>query len=215
MLSKEERETLLKLARDTITARLTGNQAPPFSPNTENLKQPRGAFVTLHKRGSLRGCIGYVEPIKPLYQTVKDMALAAAFQDPRFPPVSPGELDELEIEISVMSPVEKITDVSEIEVGKHGIIIKKGYRQGLFLSIPAIKQVWQAIAGENLTLRYISSPLRFFQKKIIKRSYKGTNSRSYSFYCLTIFERVNFIKQTFLFIFISIRVSKVISDNRW
>jgi len=142
MLSKEERETLLKLARDTITARLTGNQAPPFSPNTENLKQPRGAFVTLHKRGSLRGCIGYVEPIKPLYQTVKDMALAAAFQDPRFPPVSPGELDELEIEISVMSPVEKITDVSEIEVGKHGIIIKKGYRQGLLLPQVATEQGW-------------------------------------------------------------------------
>jgi len=142
MLTREEREALLKLVRDTITSRLNNSLPPQFSPQTEKLKEFRGAFVTLHKRGSLRGCIGYVEPIKPLYQTVREMALASAFQDPRFPPVSSGELEELEIEISVMSPVKKISEVSEIEVGKHGIIIKKGFRQGLLLPQVATEQGW-------------------------------------------------------------------------
>ncbi|KPJ87885.1 MAG: hypothetical protein AMS17_07205 [Spirochaetes bacterium DG_61] len=142
MLTKEERSSLLKLARDTIHARLHGKNLPSFNPISKTLKEPRGAFVTLHKQGSLRGCIGYVEAIKPLYKTVQEMAIAAAFQDPRFPGLTPGEYDEIDIEISVMSPLEKATDVNTIEVGKHGIIIKRGFNSGLLLPQVATEQGW-------------------------------------------------------------------------
>ena len=106
------------------------------------LLEPRGAFVTLHKHGALRGCIGYVEAIKPLYKTVQEMAIAAAFQDPRFPGLKADEFNNIEIEISVMSPLEKITDVNKIEVGKHGIIIKSGFNSGLLLPQVATEQGW-------------------------------------------------------------------------
>jgi AmmeMemoRadiSam system protein A len=142
MLTKEERLSLLKLARDTIGARLGKNEPAGFSPGKSVLSEPRGAFVTLHKHGSLRGCIGYVEAIKPLYQTVREMAIAAAFQDPRFESVTGGEFDQLEIEISVMSPVKKISSIDEIEVGKHGLIMKAGFNQGLLLPQVAIEQGW-------------------------------------------------------------------------
>ncbi len=142
MLSKEEKKSLIELVRDTIRARLSGKPLPNFSPSTERLSQNSGAFVTLHKRGALRGCIGYVEAIKPLYQSVKDMALAAAFQDPRFPPLSESEFKDIDVEISVMSPIQRITDVDEIQVGTHGIIIKSGFYQGLLLPQVATEQGW-------------------------------------------------------------------------
>jgi AmmeMemoRadiSam system protein A len=142
MLTKEERGSLLKLARDTIGARLGKNEPSDFSPGTSVLSEPRGAFVTLHKHGALRGCIGYVEAIKPLYQTVREMALAAAFQDPRFESLSGEEFDQIDIEISVMSPIKKISSIDEIEVGKHGLIMKSGFNQGLLLPQVATEQGW-------------------------------------------------------------------------
>ncbi len=142
MLSKEEKNSLIELVRDTIRARLNGQPLLHFNPSTERLSQNSGAFVTLHKRGALRGCIGYVEAIKPLYQSVQDMALAAAFQDPRFPPLTESEFDDIDIEISVMSPVQRIDGVDEIEVGTHGIIIKRGFYQGLLLPQVATEQEW-------------------------------------------------------------------------
>ncbi len=142
MLSKDERRSLVELVRDTIRARLSGQPLPKFSPSTERLARNSGAFVTLHKGGALRGCIGYVEAIKPLCQSVQDMALAAAFQDPRFPPLSESEFDDIDIEISVMSPIQRINDVGEIHVGTHGIIIKRGFNQGLLLPQVATEQGW-------------------------------------------------------------------------
>lgn len=142
MLLKEEREALLKLVRDTIKAKLEGRSLPKFEPFTDILKEPRGAFVTLHKHDNLRGCIGYVEAIKPLWQSVQDMAIAAAFQDPRFPPLQADEYNDIDIEISVMSPIKKVASIDEIEVGKHGIIIKKGFNQGLLLPQVATEQGW-------------------------------------------------------------------------
>ena len=142
MLSKEEREALLKLVRDTVKARLDSRPLRKFEPFSEVLKEPRGAFVTLHKHGNLRGCIGYVEAIKPLWQSVQDMAIAAAFQDPRFPSLQANEYDDIDIEISVMSPIRKISNIDEIKVGKHGIIIKKGFNQGLLLPQVATEQGW-------------------------------------------------------------------------
>lgn len=142
MLSRKTRRSLLSLARKSIQARLQGKSLPPYKPEDSGSTESRGAFVTLHKRGSLRGCIGYVEAIKPLYQTVQEMAIAAAFQDPRFPPLQPSEFPDIEIEISVMSPLKQIGSVDEIEVGTHGIIIKRGFHQGLLLPQVATEQGW-------------------------------------------------------------------------
>ena len=142
MLSKEEKKWLLKLARDSIGGRLQKNVAESNQPDGDALKESCGAFVTLHIGGALRGCIGLVEALKPLYQSVREMALAAAFEDPRFPPLGRDEFEEIDIEISVMSPLKRIKDVSEIEVGKHGIIMKRGRYQGLLLPQVATEQGW-------------------------------------------------------------------------
>jgi AmmeMemoRadiSam system protein A len=142
MLSREERQSLLTLARDTIRARLERKSLPVLEPIRGALGEPRGAFVTVHKKGKLRGCIGYLEAVKPLNRTVQEMAIAAAFQDPRFPPLVQAEFDEIDIEISVMSPIRKIGAPDDIRVGTHGIIVKRGYNQGLLLPQVATEQAW-------------------------------------------------------------------------
>lgn len=141
-LSESDKRLLLELARNTIKARLMGLNQVDIVPESDVLREPRGAFVTLHKNGQLRGCIGYVEPIKPLYQAVIDMAIAAAFQDPRFPPLKMEEFNDISIEISAMSPLKKIKDISEVQVGVHGILIKRGFYQGLLLPQVATEQGW-------------------------------------------------------------------------
>jgi len=98
--------------------------------------------VTIKRRGQLRGCIGYIEGRGPLYKTVEEMAEAAAFKDPRFMPVTEKELTELDYEISVLTPLQKIKDINEIEVGKHGIYIKKGWNSGLLLPQVATEYGW-------------------------------------------------------------------------
>ena len=90
------------------------------------LEEFRGAFVSLHRRGQLRGCIGYIDAVKPLLQTVMEMAPAAAFQDPRFRPLQADELADLEIEISVLTPMRLVKSPDEIKVGQHGLYIVKG-----------------------------------------------------------------------------------------
>ncbi|MBA7670732.1 hypothetical protein ES703_78879 [subsurface metagenome] len=142
MLNRKERESMLKLTRDTIYSKLHSNDLPSYSPISAVLSEPRGVFVTIHKHCALRGCIGCVEAIKPLYQTLQDMAVAAAFQDPRFPGLSVNEFNDIDIEISVMSPLDKISNVNKIEVGKHGIIIKRGFNSGLLLPQVAAEQGW-------------------------------------------------------------------------
>jgi len=141
-LNKEEKAYLLKLVRQTILTYLEKQEYPATEPISDKLKEEFGVFVTLHKHGQLRGCIGYVEGIKPLYQAVMDMARSAAFSDPRFPPVKLEEMKDLEIEISVLSPLKKIKDVNEIQVGKHGIIIQKGFQRGLLLPQVATEWHW-------------------------------------------------------------------------
>ena len=101
-----------------------------------------GAFVTLKKQGRLRGCIGLIEGKKPLYETVEEMAQTAAFKDPRFRPVKEDEFKELDIEISALTPLRQIEDVNEIEVGRHGIYIVKGFHSGLLLPQVATEYNW-------------------------------------------------------------------------
>ncbi len=141
-LKEEEKRILHQIARTVIENRAKGKPVPEFQIDSPTLKENRGAFVTLHKRGQLRGCIGYIEGRGPLHKTVEEMAEAAAFRDPRFPPVTERELSELEIEISVLTPLQRITDIQRIEVGKHGIYIRKGWFSGLLLPQVATEYGW-------------------------------------------------------------------------
>jgi AmmeMemoRadiSam system protein A len=125
-----------------IWNKASGKEVPKFQVKSEKLNELRGAFVTITKKGSLRGCIGHIKGVKPLYKSVEEMAAAAAFQDPRFPPVTKKELKDLDIEISVLTPFEQISDVSEIEVGKHGLYIERGFYSGLLLPQVATEYNW-------------------------------------------------------------------------
>jgi AmmeMemoRadiSam system protein A len=109
----------------------------------EALRRPAGAFVTLRtKRGDLRGCIGSIRAVEPLFKAVTSSAVSAAFRDPRFFPVSPEEMPQLELEISVMGPIEPVLDVTEIEVGRDGLIISRGRFAGLLLPQVATEYGW-------------------------------------------------------------------------
>jgi len=141
-LSEEDKKTLLAIARRTVEQVTKGEPLPSFEVTSKRLLEKWGAFVTLKKHGELRGCIGYIEGIKPLWETVRDMARAAALEDPRFPPVRPEEVRELEIEISVLTPLRKIKDIDEIVIGRDGLIIRKGWRQGLLLPQVATEYGW-------------------------------------------------------------------------
>lgn len=141
-LSGDEKKTLHQIAKTVIENKARGKPIPGFKIDFPVLKENRGAFVSLHKKGQLRGCIGYIEGRGPLHKTIEEMAEAAAFRDPRFSPVTEKELPELDIEISVLTPLAKITDVNEIEVGKHGIYIKKGWHSGLLLPQVATEYGW-------------------------------------------------------------------------
>jgi len=141
-LTEEEKRILIDIAKTTIECRLTGKSIPEFRTDTEVLKEKRGAFVTLKKNGHLRGCIGYIEAKKPLYKTVEQMAIAAAFNDPRFPPLKRDEFKHVTIEISVLSQLKEIKDINEIEIGIHGIYIVKGFHSGLLLPQVASEYKW-------------------------------------------------------------------------
>ena len=141
-LSAELQQKLLRIARETIESFIRHRTVPEFSVEEPELQRKAGAFVTLKAHNRLRGCIGYVEGIKPLYETVRDMAIAASTEDPRFEPVREQELSDLELEISVMSPLRKISDPQEVEVGVHGILMKRGFRSGLLLPQVATEHHW-------------------------------------------------------------------------
>lgn len=142
MLTAAERAELLQLARTTIAAYLQEHSIPPYTTTNPHLLQPGGAFVTLRKHGELRGCIGYMAAEGPIYETVQEMAVSAATKDPRFPAVQPAELAELTIEISLLSPMERVTDTNRIVVGKHGLLIRRGWYQGVLLPQVAPEQGW-------------------------------------------------------------------------
>jgi len=141
-LSAEEKAALLKIARSSVEAAVRGIPPKIEAPPYKRLREKRGAFVTLKKQGQLRGCIGYVLPIKPLYEAVSDVAVSAALRDPRFPPVTVDELDDLEYEISVLSVPRKIDSIDEIITGRHGLIVRRGYFEGLLLPQVATEYGW-------------------------------------------------------------------------
>ncbi len=141
-LSEADQQLLLRLAREALEEGVRQHRLsdldPPAAPA---LAEPCGAFVSLHKGARLRGCIGYVEALKPLWLTVRECALAAALRDPRFDPVEPEELPSLRLEISVLSPMEEIQP-DQVEVGRHGLLISRGYQRGLLLPQVAVEWGW-------------------------------------------------------------------------
>jgi AmmeMemoRadiSam system protein A len=141
-LTAKEKDTLLNIAKKVISAKINNKDTPKLAVDSETLKEKRGAFVTLKKRGQLRGCIGYIKPVKALGETVQEMAVAAAFHDPRFPSLKPDEVRDLTFEISVLSPLKRIKDINEIEVGMHGLYIISGYKSGLLLPQVAVEYKW-------------------------------------------------------------------------
>ena len=141
-LKPEEKKYLLGLARRIIVLKAEGKEYQEEEYYSTSLKLQTGLFVTLNKSHQLRGCIGYVEGIKPLQKAVVEMSIAAAFEDPRFPPVEKDEIKSIEIEISVLSPLETISDTSQIEIGTHGIIIEQGLMRGLLLPQVATDYDW-------------------------------------------------------------------------
>ncbi len=140
-LSGEEKRILLVTAREKIKSDLDLGPVE-FPAPTANLRQVCGAFVTLHSSGMLRGCIGNIIGRRPLIDTVTSMAHAAAFDDPRFPALRPEEFNRIHIEISVLSPLREITDISEIKTGVHGIFMTRGFSSGVLLPQVATEQGW-------------------------------------------------------------------------
>jgi AmmeMemoRadiSam system protein B/AmmeMemoRadiSam system protein A len=142
--TRDEKITLLKIARNTIENNACGKHVSDGNPAiySKQLKTQAGAFVTLKKDDALRGCIGRFSANIPLYKLVREMAVASSSEDTRFEPVKPGEVEQLDIEISVLSPLKKIKSTDEIILGKHGIYIKKGYASGTFLPQVATETGW-------------------------------------------------------------------------
>lgn len=139
-LDAAERKALLGIARRALEGYLRDGKVPREAPEGK-LAAPGAAFVTLMKRGRLRGCIGYTEAVAPLFRVVQECAVAAATEDPRFPRVSPGETSEIRLEISVLTPLFPIRP-EEVEVGRHGLLVSQGRMRGLLLPQVPVEQGW-------------------------------------------------------------------------
>jgi AmmeMemoRadiSam system protein A len=143
-VSEETGRQLISLARQTVTALVRGQRPPELRTGNPELALPAGAFVTLKRKGRLRGCIGNFEATIPIGRMVRDMAEAAAFEDPRFPPVSEPELEGLHFEISILSPRFPITP-DEVVVGTHGLFITRGPRRGVLLPQVPLEWGWDRL----------------------------------------------------------------------
>ena len=141
-LNQTEQQELLQLARLAIVSNLKNEPSPDYSGQSQNLLRLCGAFVSLHVSGELRGCVGYIRACYPLWHTVVEMAQHASSHDLRFPSLRSDELPLLEIEISVLTPLQKIRTIDQIIVGKHGLYVECGVRSGLLLPQVAVEQKW-------------------------------------------------------------------------
>lgn len=157
-ITADEQDFLLDLARDSIAAAVTGNDAPPVPPEalTSNLRKPLGAFVTLYQdTGELRGCIGRMSFDTPLYENVRDAAVSSALNDPRFPSVEPGELPRLRIEISVLQEPVAIDGPEEFDENEQGIVMELGVLHGVFLPKVAREYGWDRATTLSMLCRKI------------------------------------------------------------
>jgi len=141
-LSSEEKRLLLEIARDAVVSSIESGKAPLLEEKGERLQEKRGCFVCIKIDGKLRGCIGNFTTDKPLYQLVQEMAISAATKDPRFYPVRKEDLGNFDLEISVLTPLEKISSIDEIEVGVHGLYLEKNFARGVLLPQVAVEYGW-------------------------------------------------------------------------
>ena len=142
ILTDEEKRALKEIALTSIKDSLAGKELSTVHCSLSTLNSKCGAFVSLHKNGRLRGCIGHFGEDTPLHEIVAEMARAAAFEDPRFMPVTADELPDIDIEISVLTPMRRIKSLDEFELHRHGIYIRKGYHSGTFLPQVADEVNW-------------------------------------------------------------------------
>ena len=159
--SGEERKLLLKLAHEAILASLE-HREPLLSSVPTHLAERRGAFTSLYFRGDLRGCVGHVYPVDSLYRTIAETARAAAFEDFRFSPITLDEAAELEISLSVLSPL-RMVQPEQVEVGKHGVLISLHQHRGLLLPQVPIEHGWDRITFLEQTCRKAGLPLEAWQ----------------------------------------------------
>jgi AmmeMemoRadiSam system protein B/AmmeMemoRadiSam system protein A len=142
-LTSSEKRQLLEIARKSVESTIKEGRAYKLPADLPaSLMQDRGAFVTLKESGELRGCIGYTVAMQPLAETVRDVATYAALRDPRFRPVTASELSQLQYEVSVLSPLRRVSDINQIKIGEHGLMIVKGATRGLLLPQVAPEQHW-------------------------------------------------------------------------
>lgn len=160
--SEEERVLLIRLAHDSITSALQGDEIP-LDPPTPHLAEPRGAFTSLYLHGELRGCVGYVLPACSVYRAVAETARAAAFDDNRFPPVTEAEAPHLQIELSILSPFAPIQP-EQVEIGRHGLLISWRGRRGLLLPQVPVEHEWDRLTFLEQTCRKAGLPLDAWQK---------------------------------------------------
>jgi len=173
-LTDEQKIYLLKLARKTIEDYVkNGEIYEPKAPDDEKLVEDGAVFVTIHKDGMLRGCIGQMIPQGSLYLSVRDMAISACSRDHRFYPVSPEELDDIDIEISVLSPMSPIDDWQKIELGKHGVWLVKNGRSGVFLPQVGLNPGW--------TLEYFLEELSSQKAGLPRNAYKDPETQLFIF----------------------------------
>ncbi len=180
-ISHGERVTLLRIARDSLESWVRHGERSDLiharDEMTLRLRRPSGCFVTLHKRGRLRGCVGDIQPERPLYQVVRERAISAASHDSRFPPVTPDELNQIDIELSVLTRPRRVSGHQEIELGRHGIIMTKGSQRAVFLPQVPLQQGWDVNetldqlarkAGLSENARHDGSTLEVFEALILK-----------------------------------------------
>src|ERR1700690_3735564 len=154
--SSDERSFLLQLAHEAIAASLDERELS-MAPPSPHLAEPRGAFTTLYYRGGLRGCVGYALPVTPLYRTIAETARGAAFDDSRFAPVTREEARELQVSLSILSPLHSI-QASEVEIGRHGLLISLGSHRGLLLPQVAVEHNWDRVTFLEQTCRKAGLP---------------------------------------------------------
>lgn len=180
ILSDMEKRVLLFIARRAVEAVVRDERYTPDDPGFDNLREKMGAFVTLHQNGELRGCIGYIESYVPLFKTVAEVAAKSAVADPRFEPVSKDEIDNLDIEISVLSKPQRVEDISEIKVGRDGLIMERGYYRGLLLPQVAVENGWTREEFLKYTCLKAGMPTN---------CYKDPETKIYSFTALVFSEK--------------------------
>ena len=167
LLDDAAKRNLLQRARDAI-AKAIGVTPPPLKATVDlitDLSDVRaGAFVTLRIRGNLRGCIGYPEPELLLVDVVDRCAVSAALADPRFPPVSPDEWNDIDLELSILGPIESVGDIGEVIIGRDGLIVEFGRRRGLLLPQVAVEWKWDAQEFASQTCIKAGLPRDAWQK---------------------------------------------------